>query len=300
MARLAILFADICGSNALYKKFGDVEAQRMIAQCIATMSGKISIHGGTLVKTIGDESMVTFPSAEQALNAACAMQDSVDANILPDVTPIHIRIGFNYGEVINESLDVFGNVVNVASRVAAKTRAGQIMTTHAVFEELPEHLQGKLRQILRAELKDKHERLAIYQVISKPGDALNTRSGIASNRKTTDHQEDLLLRNFDQLLKVNSENRQVTLGRGDTCDMPVRNDLASRLHCVIELRLGKFILVDQSSNGTYVQFGNDAEQRISQKEIILQGEGVISLGVECEDMPDEVIEFSVTPSTQPS
>ena len=299
MGKLAVLFAGICGSAALHEKLGDDGAQRMVAQCIATMSSKIPAHGGTLVKTIGEEIMITFPGAEQAFNAACAMQGAVESNVLPDGTPMQIRIGFNYGEVINESLDVFGNVVNVASRVAAITRAGQIMTTHAVFDELPEHMQGKLREILRAELKDKKERLAIYQVTASSDDALNTRSGIASNRKSTDQKDELQLRNLDQLLKVSNECRTVTLGRGDACDMPVRNDLASRLHCLIELRLGKFILIDQSSNGTYVQFGEGAEQRISREEITLHGEGVISLGVECEDMPDEVIEFSVT-STQPS
>jgi len=271
----------------------------MVARCIATMSSKIPHHGGTLVKTIGDEIMVTFHSAEQAFNAARAMQDAVSTNILPDGTPMQIRIGFNYGEVINELFDVFGNVVNVASRVTAITRAGQIMTTHAVFNELPEHLRGNLRQILRAELKDKQERLEIYQVISSPGDVLNPRSGISSNRKSTDVKDELLLRNLDQLVKVSQESRSVTLGRGDTCDMPVRNDLASRLHCYIELRLGKFMLVDQSTNGTYVQFSDGSEQLISREEIILHGEGVISLGVQSEDMPDEVIEFSVT-STQPS
>jgi len=299
MGKLAVLFADVCGSAELHEKFGDYQARKVIMQCITTTCSKIPLHNGKLVKTIGDEIMVTFPDAEQAFNAACAMQDAVAANTLPDGSSIQIRIGFNYGEVINESFDVFGTVVNIASRVAAITRAGQIMTTHAVFDELPEHLRGKLRQILRAELKDKKERLEIYQVVSRPDDLHSTRSGMSSNRKSTDHIHELVLRNLDKLLKVNDECRTVMLGRGDTCDMRVRNDLASRLHCLIELRLGKFILVDQSANGTYVQFGEGDEQHISQEEIVLHGEGVISLSVPCEDLPDEVIEFSVT-TTQPS
>ncbi len=294
MEKLAVLFADICGSTALYETLGDDNARRMIARCIATMSNQIPAHGGTLVKTIGDEIMVIFPSAEQAFNAACAMQEAVEANILPDGTPMRIRIGFNYGEVINEIFDVFGNVVNVASRVASITRAGQIMTTQGVFDELPEHLQLKLRQILRAEFKGKQERLGIYQVVARPGDVHNTRSGLSTNRKSADRNDDLLLRYRDQLLNINNEYRSVTLGRGDTCDMPVSNDLASRLHCFIELRFGKFVLVDQSTNGTYIQFSDGSEQRIAREEIILHGSGAIGLGVSYEEYPDEVVEFSVT------
>src|SRR3989304_946417 len=75
--KLAVLFADVCGSTALYDNLGDVLARRLIAGGIATVPAEIPAHQGVLVKTIGDEIMCTFPSAESALNAACAMQRAV-------------------------------------------------------------------------------------------------------------------------------------------------------------------------------------------------------------------------------
>ena len=73
--KLAVLFADICGSTSLYENLGDDLARKMIFQCINTMSDKIFACQGTLIKTIGDEVMATFPSAEAAFHAACSIRD---------------------------------------------------------------------------------------------------------------------------------------------------------------------------------------------------------------------------------
>jgi class 3 adenylate cyclase len=75
--KLAVLFADICGSTALYDSVGDTQAHRLTSWCIATMLHEITPFQGVLIKTIGDEIMCTFPSAEAAFNAACAMQTAV-------------------------------------------------------------------------------------------------------------------------------------------------------------------------------------------------------------------------------
>ena len=75
---LAILFADISGSTMLYESLGNRLARQRVAHCIAVMSGPLAAHRGTLIKTIGDEIMCTFPSVETALHAACDMQDAVE------------------------------------------------------------------------------------------------------------------------------------------------------------------------------------------------------------------------------
>lgn len=292
--KLAILFADICGSTALYENLGDDLARKMISRCINTMAGKISVYQGTLIKTIGDEVMVTFPSAEAAFHAACAMQVAVENDRPSDGIPLHVRIGFNYGEVIKESNDVFGNTVNVAARVATITRAGQILATQAVFDALPPDLRDKMRQIMRAEFKGKQEHHEIYQVICEQEDTQNTRFGIPAYRKPPDNNDEMILRYRDQSLKVNKERRSVALGRGETCDIVVQNDFASRLHFYIELRFGKFIISDQSTNGTYIRFSDGNVVHITREEIPLQGNGSISLGQSFAENPAEVVEFSIS------
>ncbi|NOT81289.1 MAG: adenylate/guanylate cyclase domain-containing protein, partial [Gallionella sp.] len=69
--KLAVLFADVCGSTALYEKLGDGLARTLIADCLQTITEKALAHQGKITKTIGDEVMAVFPSAEDAFLAAC-------------------------------------------------------------------------------------------------------------------------------------------------------------------------------------------------------------------------------------
>ncbi|KXS33298.1 MAG: Adenylate/guanylate cyclase [Candidatus Gallionella acididurans] len=291
--KLAVLFADICGSTALYETLGDDLARRLILRCINTMSGKIAAYQGKLIKTIGDEIMCTFPSAEAAFHAASAIQAAVENERLPDGGAMHIRIGFNYGEVINESNDVYGNTVNVAARVVAITRADQIMATRAVLDALPDNLRGKMRQILRAEFKGLQDRLDIYQVISERENPLSTRIGIPAYRKSAETVHEMILRYRHHTVTVNKQQRSAVLGRDESCSLAVQNDLASRLHCRIELRFGKFIITDQSTNGTYIRSSDGSVVHITREEAVLRGHGSVSLGVAFSDHPTDLVEYSV-------
>ena len=291
--KLAVLFADICGSAALYENLGDDLARQLILRCINTMSAQIAVYHGRLIKTIGDEIMCTFPSAEAAFRAACAMQSAVENDLPQDGIPMHVRIGFNYGEVINEFNDVYGNTVNVAARVVAITRADQIMATRAVLDALPDDLRDRMRQILRAEFKGLQDRLDIYQVVSEMESPLSTRIGIPAYRKSAETVHELALRYRHHTVTVNRQYRSAVLGRDETCSLMVQNDLASRLHCRIELRFGKFIITDQSTNGTYIHSSDGSMVHITREETVLFGHGSISLGVAFADHPAELVEYSV-------
>jgi adenylate cyclase len=291
--KLAVLFADVCGSTALYESLGDDPARQVIMKCIETMCSKIPVYHGSLIKTIGDEIMCVFPGAEDAFHAACALQLAIKKERPVNGTPMYIRIGFNYGDVINESNDVYGNTVNIAARVAAITRAGQIMATQSVFDELPENLRKQMRQILRAEFKGTQDRLSVYQVLSEADDLLNTRIGIPSYRKTLENISEMTLHYRGQQIKINNECRNVMLGREETCEVIVQNDFASRQHVRIEYRFGKFVIADQSTNGTYILSSDGHVVRIIREETVLHGKGSISLGQSFNDNPTDLVEFSI-------
>lgn len=295
--KLAILFADISGSTALYDKLGDEAARRLVARCISIMSGGITLFRGTLVKTLGDEIMCTFPSAEAALRAACEMQMSIKTDNKHSSHPLFIRVGFHYGEVLCEEGDVYGDAVNMAARVTDITRTNQIMTTTAVVENLPHELQGKARQIMRAEFKGKQAPFDIYQVSWEQDDVESTRIGIPAYRKHA-ITEELTLRYHGLVIQVNEIHRNALLGRDASCQLVVKNDFASRQHAHIELRLGKFIIVDHSSNGTYIRFNSGQIVRITSEEAVLLGSGSICLGQSFADNPTELIEFSIPPRTE--
>lgn len=294
-AKLAVLFADICGSTKLYDTLGDELARRLVASCIARMVAPLAANQGTLIKTIGDEIMCTFPSAEQALSAASAMQYSVTSTKFENGIALHIRIGFHYGEVICEAGDVFGDTVNVAARVAGAARANQIMTTQSVVNALPLKLQAKTHQIMVAEFKGKDEQYLIYLVSWENDDEeQNTRFSVPVIRSEPATYNELYLRYDNKQVIVNKNCKSLIFGRADNCDVVVQNSYVSRQHARFEYHFGKFVVVDQSTNGTFIRPDNGSVIHITREEMILQGKGLISLGLDNFDDPNKLIEFSIS------
>lgn len=291
--KLAVMFADICGSTALYEELGDDTARRLISECITLLNNAITGRKGTLIKTIGDEVMCSFPTVEDAFHASCAMQNSIKNDRSSSSKPMYIRVGFHYGDVILEAGDVFGDTVNTAARVASITRAGQIMTTTAVGDVLPPELKEKTRHIMRTELKGKQEQIDIYIVIWEQDDMMSTRIIAPAIRKTANTNDELTLNYCGQSFKINRERRSIMLGRGDNCDIIVLNNLASRQHVRADWRGGKIVIIDQSSNGTYVRFDDGKVVQITREEMILHGKGSISLGHSYADNPTVLVEFSI-------
>ena len=297
--KLAILFADISGSTELYDKHGDALARQMVARCINIMSGAIHSNQGSLIKTIGDEIMCSFTSAEAALRAACDMQAAVEhykpSNTLPLSVPMHIRVGFNYGDVIIEQDDVYGDTVNVAARITAITRARQISATQAVMDALPPALRQQAHKIRRTEIKGKQEQFDIFQIEWDAGDISRTRIGEATLRIPIKTSGELILNYLNQTLKINEQHKSVILGREQTCEIISQNSFASRQHARIEFRFGKFIFTDQSMNGTHIQYGDKRVLSVMREAVVLLGSGVISLGQNFSENPTDLIKFSVTP-----
>jgi class 3 adenylate cyclase len=74
---VAIVFADVVGSTKLYELLGDLRARDMVGICIDVMRAATDQNHGTVIKTMGDEVMATFPTADDALNAAAQMQKQI-------------------------------------------------------------------------------------------------------------------------------------------------------------------------------------------------------------------------------
>jgi len=295
--KIAILFADISGSTAMYEKLGDLLARQLIARCISILKTALHTHNGTLIKTIGDEILCTFPTAEIAMNAACEMQNAIKTDNQTSEYPMYIRIGFNFGEVIYEDDDIFGDSVNVAARVAEITRANQILTTTAVVDSLPLAVHDKIRKILRTGIKGKQEQQDIFQVMWELEDMGSTRIGMSAYRKPPQAEvKELTLSYRNQKFILNEQNSKLTMGRDDSCTIIIKNDFVSRQHADITFRFGSFILSDRSSNGSYIR-GEDGVVRVNREDSKLRGNGFISLGQPYSDNPPDLIEFSISPKS---
>jgi class 3 adenylate cyclase len=180
--KMAVLFADICGSTALYDQLGNEAALNMITHTLNLLKQEVATHKGTLIKTIGDEVMCTFPNAQRAAQAARAMHLAVDTKRPGGDHPIAVRIGIHFGDVILKANDVFGDTVNVAARVASTTRAGQTLTTQELIDVLPEDLGHKAVPITRASFRGKQDALEVFQLLWEE-DSQSGRIGDPASRK---------------------------------------------------------------------------------------------------------------------
>ena len=88
-----------------------------------------------------------------------------------------------------------------------------------------------------------------------------------------------------------SRSEPITLGRDAASDIVILDREASRQHAKIERRPDRFVLVDHSSNGTYVVIGNESEMWVRREEVILHGRGRIALGRPTTDSSATVVEF---------
>ena len=279
-ATLAIVFADISGSTRLYETLGDAVARELVSQCLELMTEQIKKHGGTVIKTIGDEIMCTFPSADAAVEGSMGMQEVVTED-LPRINPnmpasMTIRIGLHYGPAILEEGDVFGDAVNTAARMAGLAKGGQIITTGETAEALAPALRSSSRHVDRITVKGKADEIDIFEVIWQAEDVTRMATGLL---KTETRKASLVLRYHNEQREFDQEMGTVILGRGKKADMVINDSMASREHARIEYRRGKFILTDQSTNGTYIVTA-EGPAYLRRENIVLSGSGRIALGRE--------------------
>lgn len=289
---VAVLFADISGSTRIFESLGDVAARHKISQCLDLLGDVVKEHSGTLVKTIGDEVMCTFASAEKAATAACAMQESLEDTATEYTAAgrvsLRIRVGFHYGSAVVENNDVFGDTVNIAARMVSLAKAGQILTTQQTVEALSPGARASARLVDRAPLKGKREMIDICELIWQHEDVTRLATGVV----VTHPAEARMHLNYrDRSVSVTPERPAVTLGRSNSADVTIEETLASRQHAKIEYRKGKFYIIDQSTNGTFLRADDGTESFLRREEALLTGSGVISLGKAFKMQPTEIVRF---------
>lgn len=291
----AILFADIAQSTQMYERHGDTLTQKLIAGCFELLNGVIKAHHGRLIKTIGDEIMCVFPTALDALEAARKMPEAMEKVSIPGVvghaiTP-SLYIGIHFGSVIAEQGDIFGDAVNVAARMVSLAKQHQIIVTQKFVEALPPDYQDCVRCIDKMKVKGKAEDMLIYEVLCHPE---NVTLMLQPTLKLRSESVGCLeLRVHKKIITVNETDPVKTLGRQSQNDIVIEDHRVSRTHARLEYRKGKFFLVDQSTNGTYVvRYGFDPVL-LRRDEMLLQGSGFIGLHDEVTAVSPHAIHFSI-------
>ncbi len=270
---IAILFADIGGSTKLYESIGDAEAHKLVARSLQRMEVAIGNNSGTLLRTVGDAALASFPDCDMAYHAAKSIQEQHSSSQLS------VRIGFHYGPVIPDKGDVYGNAVNIAARIASLANLNEITTTESSVLLMSRQLRQKAALLDSIQVKGINEPLPVYRLFWRPEDdsvtAIQTAVSLSIRNPSNVEME---LNYRGRSYTVNQQNPLVTIGRTDDCTLFVNNDCASRIHANIELVQGKFYLSDKSTNGTYIVKAEQSPLFIRRESITIDQMGKIGAG----------------------
>ena len=134
----AILAADVVGYSRLMEADEADTLARLKALRRDFVDPKIADFAGRIVKLMGDGALVEFASAVDAVSCAIEIQNAVrDHNdALPQNRRILFRIGINVGDIMVDGDDIYGDGVNVASRIEALAEPGGIYISRAAFDQV--------------------------------------------------------------------------------------------------------------------------------------------------------------------
>lgn len=272
---VAILFADVVGSTQLYDKFGDTKASETVANCLEIMKDATAQFKGTVIKTIGDEVMSTFPTVDDAMSAASQMQQSISTG--DGEIQVSIRVGCHFGPVVKEQNDIFGAAVHTANRMTSQAKSKQIIISGTTVEKMSPDWRAQTRQIDVATVRGRLDEVALYEVLWQPDEATSMLPTIDWDSKTKSATK-LTLSFREQKIVVDEGRKGINMGRAEDNDLVIKGNLISRIHARVEMRRGKFILIDQSTNGTFLENARGEETFIRRDSTELTGEGTIGLG----------------------
>lgn len=289
---LTIVFADVSGSTKLFETRGNLEARRLVAAILNALAEVTARHGGRVVKTIGDEIMCTFPGPMQGMLGAVDMQKRIAQDVDFARENLAIRIGLHHGETLHEDNDVYGDAVNTAARMASLAKREQIITTATTVKLLTNAGMLRTRSVGQARVAGKQKPIDIVDVMWQEDTSNVTMVQRAIRIEPEDEPRIRVhLRYRGQAIDLDELAPPFTLGRDAASSLVVDAEWVSRYHALIEYKRGYFVVSDRSTNGTYVQFGDDEELRLHRDEVRLRRSGIVSLGQSIVLNPEHLLYF---------
>ncbi|MFQ6616972.1 MAG: tetratricopeptide repeat protein, partial [Fidelibacterota bacterium] len=155
-----IVFTDIAGYTALAAK-DQHKALRLINQQREILKPIVEEFGGSWLKEIGDGLLLTFTTVSSAVDCAIKIQEKTR-----DTENLNLRIGIHQGEILEEGGDVFGDGVNVASRIEPFAAVGGVAISHKVQSDIAGSPEYTTKYVGKPKLKGVHQEVKVYCIIS--------------------------------------------------------------------------------------------------------------------------------------
>lgn len=156
----AVMFADIEGYTSMFQR-NEVEALALIKMHREHLQGITAQHHGQIVKYYGDGSLTVFNSLIEAVRCAADLQRMSAEH------QVRLRIGIHMGEMLERENDMYGDAVNIASRIQTLGVAGSILVSKIVADEIKNHPDLQTKSIGQFRLKNVKEPTEVFAVTEK-------------------------------------------------------------------------------------------------------------------------------------
>jgi class 3 adenylate cyclase len=264
---LAVLSADVVvAATTDQLPDGGADPDPSIAELLDALTRVGSTKGKVIERGDGHLTCV-FGSAQDAAQAAEEMQSKFSAE-----SRLRAKIGFDLGPVVEQDGEYQGDAVNTAARVAEKTNAGWIITTRAVYDRLSIEYQMKLDSLDFVALKGGRAPIELFRMFAGT-DYLRPRS----DGDTWSPYERVTLRHGANEYVVGRGDKSLEIGRDSSKGLVLDDRAVSMHHARIEYRNGEFMVVDTSTNGTFIAFDVEPHFKIP-RELKLRRPGTLWFG----------------------
>lgn len=292
-AQRAVLFVDVTDSTRLYESLGDTVALALINGLFGQLDKTVTKFSGSVVKTLGDGLVCQFVDADACFRAACEMQTAVASMTQRGSNRLQVKVAFTYGPVILSKGDVFGDTMNVCSRLVTLANPEQILTSGQTVDALSPGLRTRCRALFPTRLKGKAEEIPVHDVMWRydPGvtEKNLTRAELARPTRSV-----LKLIYRGNIFLVNRESPALQLGRDDGNEIVVASLFASRVHARVQAREAHFVLSDLSTNGTFMLSDDHSHEiHLRREEAVLADRGYIGLGKSAAHHGDHTVRFAI-------
>lgn len=287
---MGVLFAYICNAELLATYIGEAEAKRAVERCMHRMERAAEMAKGHVVRAEGEELIATFESADAAVSGAAEIEQRVKA--LPPVSGVNlgIRIGLHFGSAEATDTTIFGEAAELARKLSVLAKDGQVLTTADTARTLQQNEGVQLRAMFGVTVEHGDLVGDVTEVVWDHNQD-NQATQLSSVAPVTKDKR-LRLRYSGDVLWLDDKRASASFGRDPRADLVTRDSRASRSHGRIERRRDKYVLIDESTNGTYVKLMGEPELVLRREETILRGRGRIAFGHSTEDEED-ILEFEV-------
>lgn len=273
--KTTVMFAGFGGAAGVEAK-GDAATQETLTRCLERIGGAAASCGGRVVKTMRDQAMILIATPDAAADAAVAMHTAL--NDIPAIATgkLGLGVGFHHGSVIQNASDVFGDTVNLASRLGEKAAKGQIITTRETAALLSPIYRPWVRKLGTVEIRGRSGEVELCELVWRADD----NATLVAQRRTEQVRgvQKIKLKYRGGEVVRRREKDAVVIGRDADSDLVLDDDQVSRHHCTIERRGENFVIADTSSNGTYVTIQGEEEVLLKREELTLRKRGWIAFG----------------------